>query len=436
MILLDYWPLKRFESQKGRDNLILWQLKEKIPFFILSAVFSIITLFAQYKPPTERLAFPLASRLANASVSFVTYLEKIFMPHDLAVFYPFSDQLPIWQILGASLLILVITAVVIVMIKRLPYLFAGWLWYAITLAPVIGIIQVGDFAMADRYTYIPSIGIAIMLAWGIPSLIKSEDMRKMILLPVGIAMIAVLAVLTWQQCGYWKNSIELFNHALKVTKDNYLAHNNLGLALFAEGKVEEAIDHYNMALLITPDYVLSYNNRGIAYAKLGQYQLAVKDYNEAIRMKPREAPAYLNRGNIYKKLGQYQRAIEDYNEVIRLRPDDSAGYFNRGNTYISLGRYQTAIEDFNKVIRLDPASSDGYNNRGVIYIKLGRYQQAFEDYSKAILLKPDYTDAYINRALVCFSQGDKLCGCQNAQKACALGDCATVEAAKVKGYCH
>ena len=140
--------------------------------------------------------------------------------------------------------------------------------------------------MADRYTYLPSIGIAIMLAWGIPLLFQREDMRKKILFPAGIAVLAILAVLTWQQCGYWKNSIELFNHALQVTKDNYLAHNNLGLALFEEGKIEEAIDHYNKAIGITPDYDLAYYNRGNAYYSLGQYQRAIEDYNKAIRLKP------------------------------------------------------------------------------------------------------------------------------------------------------
>ncbi len=232
-------------------------------FYFFSSFCYHHTLCSSIKLSIKYFTFPLDSRIANAPVSFVTYLEKTFWPHDLAVFYPFSDQLPVWQVLGPSLLIIVISAAVIVTVKRLPYLFVGWLWYAITILPVIGIIQVGNFAMADRYTYLPSIGIAIMLAWGIPLLITSEDIRKKILFPAGIAVLAILAVLTWQQCGYWKNSIELFNHALQVTKDNYLAHNNLGIVLFAKGKIEEAIDHYNKAIRIKPDYPLTYNNGGL-----------------------------------------------------------------------------------------------------------------------------------------------------------------------------
>ncbi len=434
MMLLDYWPLNRFELKK--DNPVLWQAKEKLPFFLLSAVFSIITIYAQHKQTAKFFYFPLSSRLANAPVSFVTYLEKTFWPHDLAAFYPLSDQIATWQVLATIIMIIVVCAAIIIMIKSRPYLFVGWLWYAITLLPVIGIIRVGDFAMADRYTYLPLIGIGIILGWCIPHLFLHADIYKKILLPAGIATLIILAALSWEQCGYWKNGIELFSHALKVTRNNYLAYNNLGNVLLDEGKIKEAIDQYNNALQIIPSYVLSYNNRGTAYAKLGQYQLAMNDCNEAIRLKPDDFLGYFNRGNIYKKIGQYQRAIEDFNKAILLKPDDSSVYFNRGNTYINLGQYKTAIEDFNKAIRLAPASFDIYNNRAFIYIKLGWYQQALEDYSKAILLKPDYTDAYSNRAFLYFSRGDKLSGCSDAQTACKLGDCKILELNKGKGYCH
>jgi protein O-mannosyl-transferase len=434
MILLDYWPLNRFESKK--DNLILWQVKEKLPFFVLSAVFSIITIYAQHKPTAKYFYFPLSARLANAPVAFTAYLEKTFWPHNLAVFYPISDQLPAWQVLGTAMLLIFVSVAVIVMIKSRPYLFIGWSWYVITLLPVIGIIRVGDFAMADRYTYLSLIGTGIMLGWGIPHVFPNINIRKNILLPIGIIFIAILAFMTNKQCGYWKNSTILFNHALQVTKDNYLAYNNLGNALLDEGKYEEAVDRYNNALRIIPSYVLSYNNRGNAYTKLGQYQLAMNDCNEAIRLNPDDFLGYFNRGNVYKKIGQYQHALEDYNKAIRLNPDNSTIYFNRGNTYISLGQYQTAIEDFNKVILLNPASFDTYNNRAFIYVKLGQYQQALEDYSQAILLKPDYSDAYSNRAFLYFRQGDNVSGCRDAQTVCNLGNCNTLESAKGKGLCH
>jgi tetratricopeptide (TPR) repeat protein len=466
MILLDYWPLRRFELRK--IDLMLWQLREKIPFFVLSAVFSMITLYAQFKPSQEYL--PLSSRLANDPVSFMTYLEKTFVPNHMAVFYPFSFQLPAWQVWGSVFLILFISVVVIISMRRLPYLFIGWLWYVITLLPVTGIIQARNFSMADRYTYLPLIGIAVMLAWGIPPLIKNEDMRKKILFPAAMAFLAILTFLTWQQCGYWKNSIDICNHALQVTKDNYLAHINLGSALFDEGKTEEAIAHYSEGISIMPNIILSYNKRGIAYTKLGrhqraledfnkaislkpddaisyncrgnayaelgQYQMAIEDYNKTIRLKPNDGDTYFNRGNAYVRLGQYQMAIEDFNNAIRLRPDNAAAYNSRGAIYIKFGQYQMAIEDLNNTIRLKPDNADAYNNRGTIYTKLGQYQMAIEDFNNAIRLKPDDADTYFNRGIVYFTQGNNKPGCFDAQKACALGNCKILEITKTKGLCH
>ncbi|MCE5211425.1 MAG: tetratricopeptide repeat protein [Deltaproteobacteria bacterium] len=366
MVLLDYWPLKRFESKKG--DLILWQLKEKTPFFILSAVFSIITIYARYKPYGENLQSPLSSRLANALVSFVTYLAKTFWPADMAVFYPFTAQIQDWKIFGAFLLILVISVAIIVMWRRLPYLFVGWLWYIITIAPVIGIIKVGDFSMADRYHYLPSIGMAIMIAWGIPALLQMTGRIKKLLFPAATSFLIILMILTWHQCGYWQNSIFLFRHALQVTKDNYLAHNNLGLSLFTEGKMDESIEHYNKSIHIKPDYIFAYNNRGIIYAKLGRYQPAIDDFNEAIRRMPFYANAYNNRGLSYANLGQHQRAIEDYSEAIRF--------------------------------------------------------------------KPDYAEAYMNRGVIYLKQGNNTLGCPDAQKACALGNCITLNSAQRIGLCR
>ena len=305
MILLDYWPLGRFQSQKIEGNMtgvalekvslkLLW---EKIPFFVLSAVFSIITFYAQHQPYGK--GFPLDSRIANAIVSFMTYPIKILWPHGLVVAYPFLVQIPLWQVLGAILLTAIISAAVIIRAKHMPYLFAGWSWYTITILPVIGIIQVGDVAMADRYSYLPSVGIAVMLAWGIPSMIRSEEIRKKILFPAGFAVLAIMAVLSWKQCSYWNNSIDLFSHALRVTKDNFIAHNGFGYALYEKGKMEEAVDQFNEAILIAPRYAYAYNNRGSAYVKLGRYQSAMEDFNKAIDLKQDYADAYNNRAFAY-----------------------------------------------------------------------------------------------------------------------------------------
>ncbi|HUN53847.1 MAG TPA: tetratricopeptide repeat protein [Smithella sp.] len=414
MLLLDYWPLGRFEAKKTENNLkeilpvkvSLWPLWEKIPFLILSSAVIIITL---YSPDSQSVkVFPLASRLANMPVSLMTYLEKTLWPYDLTIFYPFSEQLPHWQVTGAALGILVISAAVIMMRRRLPYLFVGWLWYAITLLPVIGILQVGGFAGADRYQYLPSIGIAVMLAWGIPLFFKSENARKRILFPAGLIFIGLLSLMAWRQCGYWRDSITLFNHALRVTQNNYLAHNNIAPAFAREGKIEEAVYHYSEAIRLMPDtvrnnvgYVL-YNNRGGAYTQLGRYQPALTDFNKAIALKPDYADSYAFRGDAYAFTGQVQQAIEDYNKAIALKPVYADAYCKRGTVYNSLHRYQSAVDDFNKTIRLNPDNACAYNGRG---------------------------ESYLNR-------GDKIQGCYDAQLACKLGNCKTLEAAKVKGLCR
>jgi len=511
MILLDYWPLGRLQSQKIGNNLTdivpvskdkikqktktkkgalkknistsndrklseakiagiipLWQLWEKIPFFVFSAVFSIVSVYAHYKPSAK--LFPLSSRMANAPVSFVTYLEKTFWPHNMAVFYPFSDQLPVWQIMGAVLLIIVISTAVIIAVKRLPYLFVGWLWYSITLLPVIGIVQAGNRTMSDNYTYLPSIGIAVMLAWGIPLLFQREDIFKKILFPSGIAVLAIMAILSRQQCGYWKNSITLFSHALQVTKDNYLAHNNRGVWYYELGQYQRAIEDFNEAIRLKPDYAPAYTGLGVSFCELGQYQLAIEDYNQAIRLEPDYAKAYANRGNAYDKLGQYQRAIEEYDEAIRLKPDYAKPYYNRGNaysklaqyqfaienfnnaihlkpdyaeaynnrgaTYAKFGQYQLAIENFNNAIHLKPDYAEAYNNRGATYAKFSQYQRAIDDYNEAIRIKPDYVSPYNNRGVAYLLQGNDELGCSDAQKVCALGNCKALEWAKSNGYCR
>ncbi len=416
MILLDYWPLNRLQfpktktvfkdtiptplanqtdapketpdgntyytgeqtsSEKKMAGIIpLWQLREKIPFFILSAVFSIMTIYTQYKPfghspeQIQQYFFPLELRIANALVSFANYLEKTFWPFDLAAFYVFPDQPPLWEVLSATFLIFFISFAVIVTRKWRPQLLVGWLWYGITLIPVIGIIPIlnlGARSEADRYTYLPSIGIGIMLAWGIPLLFQRKNTRKKVLFPIGIAFILFLAVLTWQQCRYWKNSLDLVNHTLKVTKNNY--------------------------------------------------------------------QAYLIRGKVYYIIGQYQRAIEDCNEAIRLKPDFAAAYYNRGMAYDNLGQYQRAIADYNEVIRLNSDYANAYHNRGVAYAKLNQYKLAIEDFNEVITLQTNLPMAYQSRGFVYFNQGEIDLGCQDARKACSFGCCEFLETAKSQGIC-
>ena len=373
LLLLDYWPFERWQKPftpvnisaiegkmaapaKSRSQVIAHLLWEKTPFFLLS-MFLGIMLIGQLQAndsflPLQRLSF--SDRIMNTIVSYVAYLDKTLRPVDLACFYPYSF-LQLWQVIGAAFVLLVISVAVVYLVKKTPFLAVGWFWYLGTLFPVSGLMQAGDQAMADRYTYFPFIGIAIMVAWGILFLIQREDIRRKILFPAAIAALSIMAVFTWQQCGYWKNSIGLFSHALQVTqatKDNALVHLNLGSALLVEGRIHEAIEHYNRAIRLKPDNADGYSNRGIAYTKLGQYQPAIEDFNNAIRLKPDNADAYNNRGTIYTKLGQYQLAIEDFNNAIRLNPDDADTYFNRGIVYFTQGNNKPGCFDAQKACAL------------------------------------------------------------------------------------
>jgi tetratricopeptide (TPR) repeat protein len=454
LMLLDYWPLGRwqkamYEPIRNKCNSVRGLIWEKVPFILVTIASSIVTFHGQNKAGAVAHieGLPFLKRGINAIISCTAYLEKTFWPVDLAVFYPYEISLPLWKVIISCLILILMTVIVIYYIKKLPFLFVGWFWYLGSMIPLIGLIQAGSQAMADRYTYLPSIGIAVMLAWGIPFLFKREDIRKKILLPAAIGVLAILTVLTWMQCGYWKNSIKLWNHTLSVTKNNYIAHINLGVALFGEGKIEEAIDHYNKIIMMSYQgltfnddqsysfYGRIYNNRGKAYAELGLYQYAFEDYNKSIRINPKNASLYNSRGFTYAKLNQHQRAIEDFSEAIRLRPDFAYYYNDRGNSYAKLGQDQRAIEDYTKAISLKRDCADAYNNRGVAYAKLGQYQRAIDDFNKAIYIKQDYADAYNNRGITYFKQGNNKQRCNDIHKACELGKCKILEAARNSGDC-
>ena len=360
LMLLDYWPLQRWqkvfsEPVQYRISSASGLLWEKIPFFCLAIISSTITFFVQKKggavTSSDVLQFP--TRLSNAVLSYATYLWKMLWPHNLSVFYPYELFMPLWKVLIAAFIMIAITVIVLYSIKELPFLFVGWLWYVGALLPVIGLIQSGEQAMADRYTYLPSIGISIIVAWGISHLIKNMNISKTILFTAAIFYLAFLLFLTWMQCGYWKNSIDLFSQSLQVTNNNYKAHTHIGVALLAAGKYEEAIAHFNIANRMSGNskaYI--YINRGNAYKRLGQYQLALEDHNSAIRLKPDFAITYLSRGAIYDQLNQYEFALKDYNDAIYFNPNYTDAYAYRAILYLNHGQKGRGCNDAQKACEL------------------------------------------------------------------------------------
>lgn len=408
LLLFDYWPLQRWQtassdSTGSRQQFAGRILREKIPFFMLAIAASILAFWAQNKVGamvnTSDIAF--VERCYNAIVSYVMYLTKILWPAKLAIFYPLTLPLSLWKVFISAVILLFITAVVLYFSRKLPFMFTGWFLYLGTLVPVIGLVQVGDQAMADRYTYLPSIGIFIILVWGIYTLFNKEFFRKFFLFPTAMVILIVLAILTYRQCGYWKNSIVLYHHALSVTEKNYKIHHNMGAALFQKGKIREAEHHFDRAVKINPNH-LSFNSRGEIYARAGKYQQAFDDFNKAISLNPRH-------------------------------PD---GYYNRGVTYEVTGQFLPALADFNKAISLDSNHVNSYNNRGIVYARLNRVQEAIENFTKIISIKPDDERAYSNRAIAYFSQGKNEQGCRDAKKARDLGSRGAAEYAEKKALCY
>jgi tetratricopeptide (TPR) repeat protein len=416
LLLLDFWPLKRFEEKKstpeewtegykpGSGNrgkrkskaeepaasgyrwaLIYPLIWEKLPLFLLAALSSIVTYMVQQKGGAVSTleVFPLSVRLANAFVSYIIYIGKMIWPSNLAVLYPHPGLWPPWQVMAAVSLLVAVTLMVIWTAKRFPYLATGWFWYAGTLLPVIGLVQVGQQARADRYTYIPLVGLFIIVAWGVPELLKGWRYRKETLFLSSALALSCLFVATWTQVGYWRNSVTLFEHTLKVNDRNSTAYNNLGNAYGNLGNHRKAIEDYNKAIELNPKYEVAYYNRGNAYGNLGNHRQAIEDYGKAIELNPKYAEAYNNRAVSHGSLGNYRQAMEDSNKAIELNPIDAVAYNTRGNASERLGSYRQAIEDYSKAVELNPKYALAYYNRAVAYWRLENQKQAIEDLKTA-----------------------------------------------------
>jgi Flp pilus assembly protein TadD len=356
---------------------------EKIPFFALAAVSSGITFIVQKSSGavSDFNILPLHSRVSNAFLSYTTYIGKLFWPENLAVFYPFdADNFTFWQVAMCVLLLLGISIFVIRFGRDQKYLPVGWFWFMGTLIPIIGLVQVGDQAYADRYTYIPYIGLFIMIAWGLPELLSKWPQRKNAL---GLSMVIVLTTLgicTHQQVSYWKNSTSLFTHALKVTQDNYVAYNSLGMVYSRLGRWQEAMEDFSQAIRIEPNYAVAHTNLGVSYKGLGRYQDAIDAHKQAIRIKPDYAEAYNNLGVAYGSLGRWQEAIDALKQAIRIKPDDAEAHNNLGIAYGTLGRWQEAIEAHKQAIRIKPDDAVAHCNLGITYLMADDKDSALEEY--------------------------------------------------------
>ncbi len=398
LLLLDFWPLGRFRPKEGEGLSLKRLLVEKIPLFALVAASSLATLVAQQRGGATAAidAVPLGHRAANAAASYGTYVGKMLWPRNLAFFYPYRDSVSTAEWLVPALLLVGVTALVIGLSWRYRYMPVGWFWYLGTLIPVIGLVQVGKQSMADRYTYVPLIGLFLMGVWGLADL-ASNSRRGRVLLTSGIGGVLIACMVgTWFRVGLWRDGVTLFGQALEVTEGNALAHSNLGLALAERGRTEEAIHHYRAALRIDPTLDTAHGNLGNALIEQGEREEGIRHLEQALGAKSASAKAHNNLGNEFMLQGETEKAIEHYEEALRIHPEQAATHSNLGNALMSAGRPEEGMAHYREAIRIDPEFAQPHNNLGLALAQQGNRDEAIVHLREALRLDPSYADGHFN----------------------------------------
>lgn len=408
-LLLDYYPFKRLSETYQKKRLF-----EKLPFFLLSIAVSIIVISVHQAEKgvstLEQISF--IPRIIIALRAYLFYLYKMILPLNLAPFYPYPQKINYWDIEYISSLIsfLILCILVYRHYKRYnPLILITSLYYVITLLPVIGIIQVGRQAAADRYTYLPSLGPFILAGVGAAIFFDkySKKTHRAITIASLILLVGILSNMTIKQIAIWRDSITLWTHDILLYPDSSaVAYENRGYAYEKAGQYNIAITDYNMAIKINGREENVYINRAVSYQKLGTVNQAIGDYNKAIEINPDNPYAYNNRGNTYKEMGNLEQSIKDYTVAIKINPNDPIFYINRGNAYSELGNYQVAIADYSSAIQLDPYNSKIFNDRGFAYNSLGKHQAALQDFDMTIELDPKNAMAFYNKGIAYHLMGN------------------------------
>jgi protein O-mannosyl-transferase len=406
LLLLDAWPLRRLRFEWGATGLARL-LREKLPLLLLSAAIAVATWVAQDAGGAVvglgRL--PFGSRAANALVSYAAYIVSFLLPARLAAFYPFPSAIPWWQV-GLSVAALVaLSALVWRRATASPYLAVGWCWYVGTLVPVIGLVQVGSQARADRYTYLPGIGLSIMLAWGMAELAGRWPRARVWMAVLGAALPTACIALTWTQAQVWRNSETLFRHALAATADNYVATDGLGVVLGTQGRTEDAIALFEEAVRIKPDYAQSRANLGAALLGQGRAADALPHLLQAVRLNPTLREALVNLAACHRELGQTAEAAAAYEEVVRRQPDDAAAQSGLGMMLVARGREDEGIGHLRESVRIAPSSADGHYDLARALLGLGRAQEAALEFSETVRLRPSFAEAHFGLASILARQG-------------------------------
>lgn len=436
LLLLDFWPLRRLMLPLPADwrAVVRRLVIEKAPFLALAMASSVITFIVQRKGGAVSFSLSLGGRIANAVVSYQRYIGKMLWPAKLSVLYPHPGYWPLAHVLAATALLLGVSLLVVWGARKQPYLVLGWLWFLGMLVPVIGLIQVGVQSMADRYTYIPLIGLLIAVTWGICELVQTWEGRVPLLLVSSLFTLSACAYLTDRQIRFWHSSETLFQHAVEVTDRNYLAYNNLGFYQSGEGKTAEAMTNYLKSLEINPNYEDALNNVGYALAAQKKYTEAIPYYEAALRIRPNQAEVHNNLGNALSELGktqeamaQYQialqqdpehadahnnmgialamqgkldEAIEQFRAALRFKPNYASAHGHLGNALALQHKLDPAVEQYRECLRLNPKDAQAHNNLGNALAEQGKLAEAVQSYREALQLNSDNPEAYVNLGVV------------------------------------
>ena len=402
LLLLD-WLIRRSEIEDRRwGKMIL----EKWPFFLLSAAASAVTFYAQKTGGAMGASadLSLADRMGNAVVSYARYLGELFWPVKLSIFYPHPGHWPLSFVALTTLLLLAVSIAVVVM-SRQRYLLVGWCWFLGTLVPVIGLVQVGAQSMADRYTYLPSVGIFIMVAWGGWEWLKAR--RHNISIAATVLSITILSCvpLTWRQIHVWADGETLFRHALAVTEDNEIGRLQLGLALDAKGDFDGGIREFEKAIALNPHDPRVYNNLGVALEKKGRGEEAIEQYRQAVRLNPQYADAYVNLGTALDRSGQSAEGIAHLEKAMQLKPAWPDARYNLGNAYVRAKRFSDGIAQYQEAIRLNPRDADAHANLGVAFSMVNRLDDAIIECRTALNLRPGDVAIHNNLGTMFYRKG-------------------------------
>jgi len=436
LLLLDFWPLRRFVASGDQlispaTGKITWPRSswfglclEKTPLMILSVLSSIVTVYAQshYHVVASLTNLPLSARIENALLSYCLYIRKMFWPENLAVFYPHSvnDPLSAFQVTLLAIFLAAVTVAAVRLAKTHSYLIVGWLWYLGTLVPVIGLVQVGAQAMADRYAYLPLIGLYVGLVWGSSDLIRRCRYRTVMAGSLAVVTIIPLIVVTHRQIHYWQNGMTIFAHALAVTERNYVAENSLGLSLMESGRPADAVRHFEAAIRNNPDFVTAYRNLGVALQTQGRIEEAAAVYRREIGIDGRNSDAYYRLGLVLAAQRHFSEAAVMFEKAIALLPDAPGYYAELGTALTKLERYDEAKKAYKQALQLQSDHPGIHNNYAMLLMKIGDNGGAVEHFREALRLQPRYANAHYQLSVLYGQKGDQAAADRHLQAAIAI----------------